>query len=104
MCFVRTVKEKRIATVKKLLIIQSAMLTVLGLFLVNGITGVASGAVIYQDNFDNVAVGFGFTSPSPQVGTWVGGSAVVRTGDVTPPSTPNYLRNDRNNDAQPIIA
>jgi hypothetical protein len=89
--------------VKKLLFINSTILTALALLVSNGITGVASGAVVYQDNFDNVSVGL-FTFPSPQVGTWVSGNSVVRTGTVVPPSAPNYLRNDRNGDAQPIIA
>ncbi|MCC7085140.1 MAG: hypothetical protein IT427_09045 [Pirellulales bacterium] len=87
----------------KNVLVQFAMLTVLTLLLVNGVAGVAFGTVIYQDNFDNVAVG-PFTFPSPQVGTRVSGNAVVRTGAVTPPSTPNYLENNRNNDVQPIIA
>lgn len=88
----------------KIQFVPSALLTALVVLFVNGIPDATSGATLYQDNFDNVAVGLGFNPPSPQVGTYVSGNARVRTGAAVPPSVPNYLENNRNNDQQPIIS
>lgn len=70
--------------------IQSGVFGVFGVLLAVGNAGVASGAVVGQDNFDNVSVG---SLPSPAVGTWVDTwyDATAGTGIVTAPSAPNYL-------------
>ena len=72
---------------------KNRILTVLTVLLVAGTAGIASGVTVYQDSFDNVAVG---AFPSPQVGTWVLGGAIVGQGAASPPSIPNYMDNDRN--------
>ena len=74
--------------------IQSGILTVLIVLLVGGTAGVASGEVLFSDNFDNVTPG---SLPLPTVGTllntWY--MAKAGTGLATAPSPPNYLDNYR---------
>lgn len=68
------------------------ILAVFAVLLVSGSAGVAFGAIIYQDNFDNVASN---VLPSPQVGTWDHGAAKTSVLAAAEPSPPHTLLNSR---------